>query len=84
MKNKIENYHLCIVELEYDFVKKYYIKEIYNLVFIKLRFKDINEWSDILSCIFNKEIKLVNENISENKEYFDLYNKLKKNYKVFT
>uniref|UniRef100_A0A6C0AEW8 Sulfotransferase domain-containing protein n=1 Tax=viral metagenome TaxID=1070528 RepID=A0A6C0AEW8_9ZZZZ len=81
-RNKIENYHLCIIEVEYDFFKKYYIKEIDNLVFIKLRFKDINEWSDILSSIFNKQIKLVNENISENKEYFDLYNKFKKKYKV--
>lgn len=67
---------------EFNFEKKYNILEKDNIIFIKLRFKNIDEWSNILSKIFNRDIILHNHNLSINKEIFNLYNKFKEEYKV--
>jgi hypothetical protein len=61
---------------EFDFEKKY-IEIIHeNLHIIKLRLNDINDWGNILSNIFCKEIIIESENLSKDKIYYD-------NYKVF-
>jgi len=89
--NLLEEYHSINIILDeyklehfkdFDFEKRYAIKEYGNIVFIKLLFKDINNWGDILSNIFNKEIKMHNSNISDNKSYKKLYELFKKHYKV--
>jgi len=66
----------------FDFDKKYGLYQHENMVFIKLRFCDINEWGKILSGILGKEITTFPDNLTENKEYFDLYTEFKSQYKV--
>ena len=66
----------------FDFKNKYNILKYKNITFIKLRFEDINEWGDILSCIFNKNIKIFNDNLSKTKIYYDIYNNIIKTYKI--
>jgi hypothetical protein len=86
---EIENYHsIDEVMLHYgldiftdfNFEKKYNIKEKDNLIFIKIRFNDINEWSEILSNIFNKKIEIYNHNLTTTKKINDLYIEFKKKY----
>jgi hypothetical protein len=67
---------------KFDFDKKYAIHQHGNMVFIKIRFRDINDWGKILSDIFGKEITMFSDNLTENKEYRDLYNRFKAQYKV--
>lgn len=50
--------------------------------YYKFRFKDLNKWSEYLSEIFEKEIEIVNENLSENKDYYDLLKKFKSQFKI--
>jgi hypothetical protein len=87
--NHIEEYHsINPIMREYglepfdtfDFKKKYVLIEKGNLVFIKILFSDINEWSDILSEIFNKKIILEPSNISFKKDYFSIYSEFKSKY----
>jgi hypothetical protein len=66
----------------FDFEKKYNLLVYKNINFIKLRFCDINNWPKILENIFNRNIILKNENISENKDYAIIYNNFKKIYNV--
>ena len=71
---------------KFDFDKKYILKELIvnnnKQLYIKLRFKEINDWDKILSQIFNKDIKMSSENLSENKPYKNTYKLFKKYYKV--
>lgn len=67
---------------EFDFEKRYVMKEKGNIVFIKILYSDIKEWDKILSDIFNKEISIVGDNVSCNKGYFNKYNEFKKNFKI--
>lgn len=67
---------------KFDFDKKYGIHQHENMVFIKLRFCDINNWDKILSDIFGKEITLHSDNLTEQKEYYELYKEFKAQYKV--
>jgi hypothetical protein len=87
----IENYHpIDEVMLHYgldiftdfDFENKYSIKEKDNLVFVKIRFNDINEWSEILSKIFNKKIEIFSNNLTETKDVYNLYKEFKEKYSV--
>lgn len=89
--NNLEGFHPLYeifneYEIEYikdfDFVKRYNIIEKENLVIIKLLFKDIHLWEKQLEEIFCKKITLHKFNISENKEYYDVYSEFKKQYKV--
>jgi hypothetical protein len=57
----------------FDFEKKYLLIKYENLHIIKIRFSDINEWGNILSEIFNREIIIEPENLSKNKEYYNNY-----------
>lgn len=66
----------------FNFEKKYNLVKFNNINIIKLRFNDINEWGKILSEIFCKEIKLVNHNVSDYKNYKDSYRIVKSTYKL--
>lgn len=66
----------------FDLKKKYNIVKQNNKIFIKILFKDIQNWDKILSNIFKKEINLYNSNLIENKEINNLYKEFKENYKV--
>lgn len=85
----LENYHpLSKIMKHYDvsqfasfdFHKKYNLAEKDNIVFIKIRFKDIEKWDKILSSIFKEDIKLQSENLTENRDFFDIYQEFKKKY----
>ena len=76
-----ENYKISKFD-KFNFDKKYNYMKHENMILIKLRFKDIEEWGDILSEIFNKPINIYSENISDNKDYNNLYKEFKKYYKV--
>jgi len=87
----IEEYHSINVIMDeynvehfnqFDFNSRYNIKEVGNMVYIKLRFSDINSWSMILSNIFEKKIIIHMDNLTENKSINNLYNLFKQNYKV--
>lgn len=91
IKNSIEEYHSINEILDehkiehfkkFDFQKRYNIKEVGNLVFIKLLFNDIKTWNILLSDIFNKKIILHNNNLTENKEVYELYKEFKTKYIV--
>jgi len=67
---------------EFDFEKGYNIVRKDNKVFIKILFKDIENWGKILSEILSKEITIFSENLTANKSVFSYYNKFKEMYKV--
>ena len=67
---------------QFDFNKGYISKQIGNIVFIKLLFKDIHKWDILLSNILGKQITITNGNLSKDKDYYTLYEQFKKNYKV--
>jgi hypothetical protein len=66
----------------FDFNKKYTVQEINNIKYIKLRLCDSQLWGSILSTIFNREIVIINDYITESKEIGDYYKKFKKEYKL--
>jgi hypothetical protein len=87
----LENYHplnvlfthLNIEQfITFDNEKKYNIKELNNVKFIKIRFKDIQEWNIILSNITGKNIIVNSDNMTKYKKYYNIYNEFKKKYKV--
>jgi hypothetical protein len=67
---------------DFDFENKYSIQEKDNLVFIKIRFNDINEWSEILTKIFNKKIEIYSNNLTETKDIYNLYKEFKEKYSL--
>lgn len=67
---------------KFDFNYKFNILEKDNIIYIKLRFADIDQWDKILSNIFNKEINLYKHNLSKDKLIIDIYNNFKNTYKV--
>lgn len=66
----------------FDFNKKYVIKKVGNIIYIKLLFSNINNWGENLSEIFNKKFIMYQANLSKNKQYFLMYNKFKLMYKT--
>jgi hypothetical protein len=87
----IENYSSIIEVFNYfkippftsfDFEKKYNLVKYKNIVIIKLRFEDINEWGNILSEIMGKTITIYNDNLSDNKNYYNEYKIIKNNYRI--
>ena len=67
----------------YDFDNKHNIVTTPdNKTFIKLRFKDIKSWDTILSGIFGKNITMYPDNLTENKDIYQLYKQFKFLYKV--
>lgn len=66
----------------FDFEKKYVMYEKNNVVFIKLRFEDIESWDSILSEIFGKKITFYERNVSKEKVYYPLYSLFKNKYRI--
>lgn len=64
MLNTLENYHPLDIEFnvfenkEFNFKKKYALNVINNKIYLKLRFKDIAEWPNILTPFLEKTIKI--------------------------
>jgi hypothetical protein len=66
----------------FDFDKRYNLVKNNNKIFIKLLFKDIGEWTTILSDLFQKPITIYSDNLTENKPVKFLYKDFLKDYKV--
>ena len=66
----------------FDFEKKYNIAQQGNMVFIKVRFSDIKEWSDILSRVFDQSITISSSNLTDQKDVSTLYGEFKRIYRV--
>ena len=86
-----EEYHSINIALRYfgqclfknfDFENGYNIRIFNNMYFIKLRFKDIMGWDNILYKIFNREMEISNSNKSEDKSYKTLYETAKKTLRI--
>ena len=77
----MEHYHIPLFT-HFDFEKGYNIVKQDNKIFIKLLFKDIQNWDKNLSEIFGKNIIMHNDNLTTNKNTNSLYEKFKKKYKV--
>lgn len=66
----------------FDFVKKYTIQEINCVKYVKLRLCDSSIWSSILTQLFNRDIVVIYEYNTKNKEIGELYEKFKNEYKL--
>ena len=93
MLYKLEEYHSINEVLQhydvplfdtFDFDKRYNIVKKDNKIFVKILFRDIGNWSSILSEILGKDIVIHdNDNISENKEeYYSLYKEFREKYRI--
>lgn len=80
--DEVLNYYGLIPFCTFDFENKYNIIKKENIIFIKLRFNDVDKWGEILSQIFEKKIVIHNFNLTKNKEINKLYNQFKEKYKV--
>lgn len=80
--NEILNYFNIENFNEFNFKNKYVKKNYKNIEFIKIRFQDINEWDKILSNIFNTNIEIHSNNLTKDKEIYELYEEFKRHYKV--
>jgi len=72
---KFENYHPLD---KIPFNSKYICFSASKFKFIKLRFKDIDKWSEYLSELFSDKIELTEDNLTVEKEYNSLYDSFKK------
>jgi hypothetical protein len=72
----LENYKID----KLDYKGKYWYLEKDNKIFIRLKFSLIKEWGDILTEIFQKPIKIINSNLTKEKDYNSDYEKFKKIY----
>jgi len=77
----LTHYNLPLFE-KFDFDKNYVRIEKNNIIFIKLLFSDISYWDRILGEIFEKPIHIYPDNLTVNKNIYDLYNEFKKHYKI--
>jgi hypothetical protein len=68
--------------IPFDFVKKYMLIEQNGVKYLKLRLNDSQMWGQILTKIFNTEIKVFKDYESKDKILGDLYNKFNKEYKI--
>lgn len=66
----------------FDFDKRYNIAYRGSLVFIKLRFADIDDWGSILSDAFQRPIRLFSNNLTERKTIYALYKEFKRQYRL--
>lgn len=66
----------------FNHAAKYINQEIDGIKYIKLRLKDSEQWSQILSDIFGFNIKLINDYETDKKPIRDLYNKFKEAYRI--
>jgi len=77
----IDKYDIPVIE-SFDVKRKYQLQEINKITYIKLRLKDSHEWSKILSKIMNRQIYIVRDYETINKEIGDLYKRFKSKYKL--
>lgn len=89
--NTIENYHSINDILNhykiplfktFDFEKGYNLCKQNKLIFIKILFKDIKNWNNILSKIFKKKIIIYPKNLTKDKENNKLYVEFKEKYRI--
>jgi hypothetical protein len=66
--------------IAFDFDQKYTLQTVNNINYIKLRLCDSNEWSNILSNIFKREVVIVTDYQTEDKKISELYKKFKNEY----
>ena len=90
---KIENYHSIDQIMkesgvpmfkEFDFERGYVVQEKDNKVFIKLLFKNIDDWSYTLSQVMGTKIDMIPANKTERKSVSNKYKEFKTLYKVPT
>jgi hypothetical protein len=77
----LEHYHEPLFD-QFDFERGINIRKSGNLVFLKVRFSDIGQWSRILSDTLGHPVELVSANKAEEKHYAKLYGKFKDYYQV--
>lgn len=80
--NELFSYYNIPTFKKFDFEKKYNIIEIENKIFVKIRFNDIKNWDKILSEILKKNIIIFNQNLTAEKDTYDLYQDFLQNYKI--
>ena len=80
--DEILNYYQLPLFDEFDFSKKYVMKQHNNIKIIKVLFNNINEWNEIFSTIFEKDIVFHNDNLTQDKPINLLYNEFKREYNV--
>uniref|UniRef100_A0A6C0E6V0 Sulfotransferase domain-containing protein n=1 Tax=viral metagenome TaxID=1070528 RepID=A0A6C0E6V0_9ZZZZ len=67
---------------EFDFNNGYVMKEHNNMVFVKILFRDISKWGQILCSIFGRNIPIHSDNITVNKGINTLYTAFKAAYRL--
>jgi hypothetical protein len=67
---------------KFDFEKKYTIVQHKNLIFVKIRFNEINQWDDMLTKIIGQSVIIKDKNKSETKPYIEVYNNFKRLYRI--
>jgi hypothetical protein len=80
--NEVFNYYNIDNFNSFNFEKNYNMITQDNKIFIKLLFRDLNDWESILSKIFEKKISICSDNLTESKTIYELYSKFKELYKV--
>ena len=75
----LEHFNLSPIK-KFNFDQKFELIKYKNIVFIKLRFHEIEYWDVLLSKILGKDVTIINK--SENKHYYEVYEKFKKNYRI--
>lgn len=80
--NEVLTHYNAPLFTEFDFKNKYNKLRHGNIVFIKIRFADINEWESILNNAMGTSIVIHNDNLTDNKKINKLYTEFKKEYKV--
>tara|TARA_R110000868_G_scaffold16405_1_gene73705 strand:+ start:202 stop:786 length:585 start_codon:yes stop_codon:yes gene_type:complete len=58
----------------------YFIKQEGNLILVKLRFDYIDKWEEHLTEIFKQPIKIIKDNLTQDKEIYPLYKIFKQAY----
>lgn len=78
----IDLYPLTNKPEKFDFNNKYLLVEDFGIKYIKLRLKDSNQWSSILTKLINIPIYIVKDYETTNKPVKDLYKQFKENYQI--
>jgi hypothetical protein len=80
--DEIMEYYKLPPITNFDFEKKYVVIQHKNLIFVKIRFNEINQWDNILTKIIGKSVIIKDKNKSETKPYIDVYNNFKNQYRI--
>jgi len=77
----LEHFNLSPIK-KFNFDQEYELLKYKNLIFIKLRFREIDNWDVLLSKIIGKDVTVIDKNRSENKDYYEVYENFKKTYRI--